>query len=349
MAASNKPLMHFAHIHLNTGIMMTTNQTDFSIIQEMRCVPNLIREFNPQITATWRESINRYKKLLLTGEGSSRIFPARNMMNLALRQGTDWTIVTEGARQSASYNLDHFTVIGASNSGQTKELVHLLSTLNPSQTTRFALTAQAGSAITTLSDDHIVLSCGTEKAVAATKSVIEQSLIVQSLLNGPEWKHQEQAADFIQIILDTPIDYDILASVANAACLYFAGAHDGVAEELTLKSYEITRKRAVYLEGTYVLHGVEEVMQEQDALILIEPHRDDLEKIRTIIDKAIGIPVIAFATYDTGFPTIRIPSLDGFDGYIRLCAGWQLLIAIGLHNGINLDKTARARKQGNAV
>lgn len=322
---------------------------DFSLTNEVLSVPDLIRNFNPHSADTWRQKIAQKKKLLLTGEGSSRIFPARNMMVQALQRGTDWHIITEGARQSATYHLDDFVVIGASNSGQTKELVSLLSSLVGENTTRYAITAQANSAITTLSDDYIILSCGHEKAVAATKSVIEQALIMQSLLGGTEWQHLNQAADHVAEALKLNIPTTILTRLAQASCLYFAGAHDGVAEELTLKSYEITRKRAVYLEGTYVLHGVEEIMQPEDALILIEPHRDDLDKIRTIIDKAIGIPVIAFATYDTGFPTIRVPSLHGFDGYIRLCAGWQLLIAIGLHNHINIDQTARARKQGNAI
>ncbi len=33
--------------------------------------------------------------------------------------------------------------------------------------------------------------------------------------------------------------------------------------------------------------------------------------------------------------------------YVYLCAGWNLLIEIGLALGINLDKPERARKIGN--
>jgi glucosamine--fructose-6-phosphate aminotransferase (isomerizing) len=323
-------------------------QSDFAILQEMDDAINIIRNFDPKITASWQKQIAQRKKLLLTGEGSSRIFPARNLISQSLQHGTDWTIQSEGARQAATYNIDEFAVIGASNSGQTKELIALLTQLRDTHALCFGITAQAGSALTTHTTESLILSCGTEKAVAATKSVIEQALILQSLLPETDWSLQHKAADAIKDILSTDLPIAAIDQLAKATTLYFAGANDGVAEELTLKSYEITRKRAAYLEGTYILHGVEEIMQRDDALILIEPHRDDLEKIKTIT-QPIAIPVIAIATYDTGFPTLIVPSITGFNGYIRLCLGWRLLTAIGIRNHINLDKTERARKQGNAL
>jgi glucosamine--fructose-6-phosphate aminotransferase (isomerizing) len=236
-------------------------QSNFAILHEMQDAVDLARHFDPRITTSWRERIATHKKLLLTGEGSSRIFPARNIITQALQQGTDWTIISEGARQAQTYNLDDFTVIGASNSGQTKELVSLFTSLQNSSASRLALTAQNDSAITHLADDSIILSCGPEKAVAATKSVIEQALILQSLLGFTDWDSLPALANIMQDILDAPLPDSIISTLSQSSALYFSGAHDGVAEELTLKSYEITRKRAAYLEGTYVLHGIEEVLQ----------------------------------------------------------------------------------------
>jgi glucosamine--fructose-6-phosphate aminotransferase (isomerizing) len=57
--------------------------------------------------------------------------------------------------------------------------------------------------------------------------------------------------------------------------------------------------------------------------------------------------VIAIADHDTPFTTIHVPSAGGFNPYVFLCAGWNLLVEIGLATGIDLDKPERARKVGN--
>jgi glucosamine--fructose-6-phosphate aminotransferase (isomerizing) len=61
------------------------------------------------------------------------------------------------------------------------------------------------------------------------------------------------------------------------------------------------------------------------------------------------LPVIAVASRLTRFPTLPIPALDGLDCYIRLAAGWNLLVEIGLALKIDLDKAERARKVGNIL
>lgn len=318
----------------------------YALIREMQEAPDILRRFDPACIRPWLDTFNDKCKIFLTGEGSSRIFPAHNLIHQARLRNHPWQFATSGARQAFDYPLDDWAVIGASNSGKTRELVTLFKHLTA---TRFAITGTVDSRITELADQVMTLTCGPEMAVAATKSVFEQALIYQALLQGDEWQHKDQAADQCATILNQSIDPQIIALLSSASCLYFAGRNDGVAEELTLKSYEIARLRSAYLEGTYMLHGVEEIMTAQDALILINPSHHDFEKIQTVLVDAIGIPVIAIAAQDTPFPTIRIPQHTGFDGYFQLLAGWQVLVAIGLTNGINLDQTKRARKMGNAV
>jgi glucosamine--fructose-6-phosphate aminotransferase (isomerizing) len=42
-----------------------------------------------------------------------------------------------------------------------------------------------------------------------------------------------------------------------------------------------------------------------------------------------------------------VPDAGDMNPYVYLCAGWNLLLEIGLALGINLDKPERARKVGN--
>ena len=62
-------------------------------------------------------------------------------------------------------------------------------------------------------------------------------------------------AECIEEALTLPID----AGSGLSAAIYFAAITTGW-RELTLKTNEITRKKSDFLEGTYAVHGIEEVM-----------------------------------------------------------------------------------------
>ncbi|MDP2205112.1 MAG: SIS domain-containing protein [Alphaproteobacteria bacterium] len=322
--------------------------TPYALIDEMLETPDILRRFDPACVQDWAAATRGKKRLLLSGEGSSRIFPAKNTIDLARRSGCGWHIFTEGARQSVEYDLRDSIIVGTSNSGRTRELLALFETAKAAGIPCYGVTAAAGSPLAALADDCRVLSCGAEKAIAASKSVIEQALILQSLLGGDEWAQQDRAADDCAEILQSDIAPEIAEAAAGASVLYFAGRNNGTAEELTLKTNEIVRKKSGYLEGTYALHGIEEVMQTDETVVLIEPFHAEIEKYREVLSLKAGLKVIAIASFDTPFPTLKIPALAGFDGYFQLMAGWNILVAAGLANGINLDKPLRARKVGNA-
>ncbi len=120
-----------------------------------------------------------------------------------------------------------------------------------------------------------------------------------------------------------------------------------MAEELTLKTNEITRKKSDYLEGTYAVHGIEEVMDKNDIVFVIDPIDDEIEKFQDVLVNGVGLKVVAIADRDTPFTTIRVPDAGKMNPYVYLSAGWNLLVEIGLALGIDLDKPERARKVGN--
>jgi glucosamine--fructose-6-phosphate aminotransferase (isomerizing) len=144
-----------------------------------------------------------------------------------------------------------------------------------------------------------------------------------------------------------PIDPAIIQAAVKAPTIFFAGYNDGVAEELTLKTNEITRKKSDYLEGTYAVHGIEEVMNSNDIVFVVDPIDEELEKFQEVLVKGVGLKVIAIANRNTPFTTIRVPDAGELTSYVYLCAGWNLLVEIGISIGINLDKPERARKVGN--
>ena len=328
-----------------------TRYTRFALAREMMETASIVRSFDPARSQALAAAAGGTRRLFLTGEGSSRIFPAKNAIRVAMQAGLSG-VHTDGARQAAGYDLSSYTVILASNSGRTSEVVALARVLEQAGITdRYALTAHASTVLESLCTGGVQLTCGPEEAVAATKSVVEQALFVESLirhLTGNPWiRPMGTLADAMAAALSVDLDPAIVRAAATARMIYFAGYNDGVAEELTLKTNEITRKKSDYLEGTYAVHGVEEVMDADDVVIVIDPVPEDIDKFRAVLVDGVGLTVVAIADHDTPFPTIRIPRVEEGAPYVQLAAGWNLLVEVGLSLGIDLDTPRRARKVGN--
>ncbi|MDR2887196.1 MAG: hypothetical protein LBV26_04215 [Bacteroidales bacterium] len=323
----------------------------YALVREMMETPSIIRTFKPDVATAFAQRIKACKGLFLTGEGSSRIFPAKRAISRSLQTSFGMPVVTEGCTQALDYNLSSFAVFAASNSGQTKEVVRLLTALrNAGHSAIFGLTANGGTKLCELAGDTHVLLCGKEDAVAATKSVVEQALFYDSLLrvlHGVKMDGLAELAAQFGEALTAGIDPAITNTIKKARTVYFAGRNNGVAEELALKTNEITRKKSDFLEGTFALHGIEEVMDKDDALIWIDPFDSEQEQFDKRLAKGAGINVIAISAKPTMFPTAVIPDAGEYAEYVQLAAGWNILVETGLATSINLDKPERARKVGN--
>ncbi|MDR2754602.1 MAG: sugar isomerase [Planctomycetaceae bacterium] len=331
-----------------------TKYKNFALVREMLRASEIIGNFDFGRTKRIIDSIKTTNRFFLTGEGSSRIFPAKRFIASILGRGLNLTTATDGARQALEYDLSQWTVIGASNSGQTKELITLFQKLHLEKHTRlFGLTANAGTKLTEVADS-IVLSCGKEDAVAATMSVVEQALVYQSIEAGLAdcrcgcVERKTEAGHLAAEVLAAEYDAELIKKAAAAPVIYLAGRNNGVAEELALKANEITRKRSQYLEGTIVVHGIEEVMNPEDIVVLMEPFEQDAEFYKKNLVDGVGLTVIAVSSKPTLFETILIPSLPRYNEYFQLLAGWNLLVQTGIACGIDIDKPKRARKIGNA-
>ena len=324
----------------------------YALVREMMETPGIVKGFDPRTAERFVSPVKSARAgLFFTGEGSSRIFPAKRALYAALKNDVGLALATDGATQALEYDLSDFAVFGASNSGQTKEVVRLFLKLKESGHEKcFGLTANNNTKLEEIAKDTHVLGCGKEDAVAATKSVVEQGLFYDSLLrniSGTREMELSQLAGDIEKALTLSIPDEMIGVMKNADMIYFAGRNTGVAEELTLKTNEITRKKSDFLEGTYAVHGIEEVMDSNEAVVIIEPFEEEEEMFKKCLLEGVGMNVFAISSRETIFPTIRIPENPDYQEYVELAAGWNLLVEIGLSLGIDLDKPVRARKVGN--
>jgi glutamine---fructose-6-phosphate transaminase (isomerizing) len=323
----------------------------FALVREMMETPDIVKAFDPSDVTRFAKAVKSHKGLFLTGEGSSRIFPAKRAIWASLKWNFSQPIVTEGSTQAEEYNLKDFAVFAASNSGQTKEVIRLTNALKKKgHGAVYGLTANHKTKLEEIANDTHVLKCGKEDAVAATKSVVEQGLFYDALIRHLHGVKMGNFGDFAaktEEALTLKIDPKITDIIKKASKIYFAGRNTGVAEELALKTNEITRKKSDYLEGTFAVHGIEEVMDKTEVVIWIEPFPEEEEKFNECLVKGVGLNIIAVSTKPTMFPTIIIPDAGEYAEYVQLAAGWNILVETGVALGINLDKPERARKVGN--
>jgi glutamine---fructose-6-phosphate transaminase (isomerizing) len=328
-------------------------QMRFGLVRDMLSSVEVLQSFNPDVVNAVAPAIAQTGRLLLTGEGSSRIFPAKNAIAHSRRNGDRLQIHTEAATQAAEYDLAPWSVLGVSNSGRTAEVIRLFTKLEQAgHGHRYSLTAHAGSKLETLATKGFTLTCGGESAVAATKSVLEQALFERALIDAIagrtlDRRRLNDVAGQVHAALTLAIDPRLVETIAGANTIYWAGRNDGVAEELTLKTNEITRKPADFLEGTYAVHGIEEVMTAKDVVLWVDPYPESESKVKDVLVKGVGLTVIAIASRPTLFPTLQIADAGDLAGYVQMAAGWNVLVATGLTLGIDLDKPQRARKVGN--
>jgi glucosamine--fructose-6-phosphate aminotransferase (isomerizing) len=323
----------------------------YALVKEMLETPAIINSFDPAAVAKFAPYVSSHKGMFLTGEGSSRIFPAKRAISASLKKGIPVTILTEGSTQAEEYNLLDYAVFAASNSGQTKEVIRLATQLKKeTHTAIIGLTANHKTKLEEIATGTHVLNCGKEDAVAATKSVVEQGLFYDALLRnlfGEKMDGLKDLSEKTEEALTLKIENEITDIIKKASIIYFAGRNNGVAEELALKTNEITRKKSAFLEGTFAVHGIEEVMDKSEVLIWIDPFEAEQEKFKECLVDGVGMNIIAVSSKKTIFPTIIIPDGGQYAEYVQLAAGWNVLVETGIALGIDLDKPVRARKVGN--
>lgn len=336
---------------------MNSEQEKYSrycLVNEMLGTVPTVESFDPACASAVADSLRRTGKMFFTGEGSSRIMPSKNARRRAMEWGLDANIQSDGARQALAYDLSKYTVLVDSNSGRTKEALTLAKKLRAEgHRELFSLSANADTPIERECAGGSVLKCGWEEAVAATKSVVEQGLYCDAIVWDLAGRDMKAALaglpENIRTALTMQIDPEIVDWVKGAHTIYFSGLNDGVAEELTLKTNEITRRKSDYLEGTYAVHGIEEVMQEGDIVFVVDPIESEYDKFISVL-RGAGVHTVGIHFRQTPFDkTILVPESGEFQNYVNLCAGWNMLVEVAVSDGINLDKPERARKVGNEM
>lgn len=328
--------------------------------KEMAESAGVFRAFDFDETKLLAKSIGA-KRIIFAGMGSSILFPAKNAKARSFGLGIKNRVEAFFASELLSCNnFEDSYVILLSNSGMTKETMLLLNHLKWKNAKFAAVTAVADSPLAKKSKNKIIMGCGFEKGVAATKSVMEQALILDSLVfhlaksQGIKINFRKlnksmiDASEKILLNISLKLPEFMLESLSKAGSIYFAGSNKGAADEIALKTHEIAGKSAYFYPATHIVHGIEESIK-ANPIILFEPSKfkpfiPDFKKF----SGRTGCSLFGIDAKDSSsIDTIKIKSNEFFNNYCLLAGGWGILRNVANELGINMDRPKKAVKVGN--
>ena len=332
----------------------------FQTEKEMLESAEVFKAFELGETKSLAEKIGE-KRIIFAGMGSSILFPGKNAKSRAFELSIKNKVDAFFASELLEYKKfpDTFFIL-LSNSGMTKETILLLKHLKKTKTKFAAVTAVADSVLAKKSKNKVILGCGFESGVAATKSIMEQALILDSLMfniaknQGGKVsfsKVRKSLADASRKILfniNLQLPEFMLEALSKADSLYFAGTNKGFADEIVLKTHEIAGKRAYFYPATHIVHGIEESIK-ANPIILFEPSKfkpfiQDFKKF----SGRTGCSLLGIDAKDnSSIDTIKIKSNEFFNNYCLLAGSWGILRNIANELKINMDRPKKAVKVGN--
>ena len=83
----------------------------FNLCKDMLAAPSVVAGFDPAVAGPIAQAVRETGRLLLTGEGSSRLFPAKHAIKLARQRGYGLGLHTEAGCQSRGYDLADWAVL----------------------------------------------------------------------------------------------------------------------------------------------------------------------------------------------------------------------------------------------
>lgn len=256
---------------------------------------------------------------------------------------------------SEGYNIDpkNFnSLVLMSNSGQTREIMALAKRFPKEKV--FAVTASKSSPLGKAAGRTYVLQSGKEKAVAATKSIVEQSIVAEYIVRYLSGADLISDADLRalsktmgkNIALD--IDPKLLVLISGARTVYFTGGSFGIGEEISLKFNELAKKKTKYIPGTQILHGSEEVIEKGDVVFIFfaDRYKPYYDRFASMKEKT-GCYIFTVGNGDKlSDQKLGIEMLDGFKPYCILSYFWNILTKFALLKGYSLDKGEKIVKIG---
>jgi len=327
--------------------------------QEMLESQRICSEFDFNQTKEIAEQIGS-KPLIFTGMGSSVLFPGKQAKNRAIHFRLKNRIDVFFASDLLQYeDFSNITLFLCSNSGETKETILLQEYASKIGAFCIAVTARKNSTLAARCKETLFLSGEFEKGVAATKSVVEQGLIFDSLIfhlasqQGRDIEFSKLKDDLVDTAskieenTNLKIEKGMVETLARYPRYLLVGLDNGVGEEIGLKFHETLKKPGIFYPDTHLIHGPGEAL-EKECVFMLDPEQfapflGDFQKFAQTTNSVVYS--VGKIMEEKG---IALAINERFRNYCLLAGGWGIIRNIANYLKLDIDHPQKISKIGNA-
>ena len=313
----------------------------------------LARELGNALAAGQMLNARALRHVDVLGRGSSGHAGTVLRYGLAVQGGLSVSAVmpSVAANQQAPAYLRHAAVVAISQSGQSPDLIRYAACARGAGAYVIGLINVDGSPLGDTCDQQIALCAGSEKAVAATKSVVMSMLAGLALVAG--FRCDRVLTDALCGLpqrLDAAATCDwsaLTAALRDARAVYVVGrgADLGIAKELALKVAEAVGIPALAFSSAEFLHGPIAAVSEQTPVLGLVSDSHALESVLSALKHARGQgarTLLAHGFVATGLPSAQLllpPALGTLaDVVLALVPGYLAIEAAATAAGRDPDR-----------
>jgi len=276
----------------------------------------------PGRVAEFARTLKRAQSLFITGSGTS--YHAGLLMKSRLNQeaGIRCDAVVSGElKEHAGFLGKGSVVVVLSQSGETADVLDAVKEARRQGAKILSIVNAAGSTLARESDLVLLLNCGPEVGVAATKSftaqVVIANMVVDAVLGKKRTNGIQELSEAITKVLETEKQIkDIVRRYGEKSDFYFVarGYQTPVALEGALKLKELSYVHAEGMPASELKHGTLALIEKGTPVVVINPsgntHADSLsnsEELKARGADLIGISDVADEVYRY---FVRVPKVQ---------------------------------------
>jgi len=277
----------------------------------------------PGRVAEFASVVKRAKSLFVTGSGTS--YHAGLLMKSRLNQEAGLrcdAVVSGELKEHSAFIGKGSVVVALSQSGETADVLEAVNEARRRGARVLSIVNAAGSTLARESDLTLLLNCGPEVGVAATKSftaqVVVANLVVDAILGkkGPDGIQELSAAVAEALGTEKQIK-EIVRKYRDRPDFYFVarGYQSPVALEGALKLKELSYVHAEGMPASELKHGTLALIEKGTPVVIINPsggtHADSLSNAEELKARGADLIGVSDVEDDVYRYLVRVPKVQG--------------------------------------
>jgi glucosamine--fructose-6-phosphate aminotransferase (isomerizing) len=296
-------------------------------LKEIHEQPNSVQSAlaqDPEMVSAVADRLKSARSVVLTASGSSYHAALLMRIRLAAEAKMRCEVVLSGDFERELPFIDEGTVVVAlSQSGETADLLEAVKKARSRKVGGVvSLVNAAGSSLARQSDQTLLLNCGPEVGVAATKSFTAQvmvgNLIIDKMTGKDTIGSPYKLGTLVEKALATEQMMTRLAhEYRDRADFYFIarGGHYPIAQEGALKLKELSYIHAEGMSAGELKHGTLALIEKGTPVVVIAPtghgYNDTISNAQELAARGAEIIGVAQKPHPVFTHTVRIPASNG--------------------------------------